>query len=41
MKEFFFLVFGHDALYGVELEMEILWVMAYRKGNFPEDQGYR
>jgi len=37
----FFLVFGQDALHGVELEVETLRVMAYRKGESTEDQGYR
>jgi hypothetical protein len=40
-RSLFFLVFGHDALHGVELEVETLRVMAYWEGESTEDQRYR
>ena len=40
-KSPFFLVFGQGAVHGVELEVEILRVMAYREGIRMEDLGFR
>lgn len=41
MKKPFILVFEHEALHGVELDVETLRVMAYRKGDCTETPRYR